>query len=80
MTTIQISLPDDLEQTARAAGLLAPEAIQGLLRQQLRTRGLEELRQTWAAMPPAALTPEIEQEIVASVRQVRAELHCQRQG
>lgn len=53
MTTIQTSLPDDLPQTDRDAGLLDPEAIQGLLREELRSRALLDLQQVWQTMPPA---------------------------
>lgn len=79
MTTIQISLPDDLAQTARDAGLLDPEAIQGMLRQQLRSRALLDLQQVWRTMPPADLTPEIEQQIVDEVKLCRAEARRERQ-
>jgi len=73
MTTVAIELPDDLAQKATAAGLLAPEAIADLLREQLRRRALERLGEQWARMPPEELTPEIEQEIVAEVKAYRAE-------
>jgi hypothetical protein len=79
MTTIQITLPDDLAKSARDAGLLDPVAIQGMLRQQLRSQALEDLQRIWRAMPPAELTAEVEGEIVAAVRECRAELHG-RQG
>jgi post-segregation antitoxin (ccd killing protein) len=78
MTTIHISLPDDLAATARDAGLLNAEVIQGLLQQELRRQALGDLRQAWADMEPAELTAEIEQEIVDAVRQCRAELRQER--
>ena len=77
MTTIQITLPDDLAQTARDAGLLAPEAIQDMFRQHLRSQALSHLRRAWSTMPPAELTAEVEQEIVAAVRQCRAEIRAE---
>jgi hypothetical protein len=80
MTTIQILLPDDLAETARDAGLLDPDAIQGMLRQQLRSRALAELQQVWRSMPPADLTPEIEQQIVDEVKRYRAEACRERQS
>ena len=73
MTTVAIELPDDLAQKATAAGLLAPEAIADLLREQLRRRAGEHLRELWERQPADELTPTIEQEIVAEVRAVRAE-------
>jgi len=73
MTTIQIQLPDELVQDAQAAGLLTPEAIEGMLREQLRKQAGEALRAMWGRMPQEELTPEIEQMVVDEVRAVRAE-------
>ena len=73
MTTVQITLPDELAQKAASAGLLSPEAMELMLREQLRRRAGEALRAMWERMPPDELTPEIEQEIVAEVRAARAE-------
>jgi len=60
MTTSQISLPDDLAATARDAGLLDAEVVQGLLQQELRRQALGDPRQAWADMEPAELTSDIE--------------------
>ncbi len=73
MTTVQINLPDELARDAQAAGLLTPEALEQILREQLRKRAGEELRAMWRRSPAGELTPEIEQEIVEEVRAVRAE-------
>lgn len=73
MTTVQIQLPDELAQDAQAAGLLTPEAMAAMLREQLKKQAGEALRATWERMPQEALTPEIEQMIVDEVRTVRAE-------
>ena len=73
MTTVQINLPDELARDAQAAGLLTPEALEQMLREQLRKRAGEQLRGLWARRPTEQLTPETEQEIVAEVRAVRAE-------
>ncbi len=73
MTTVQITLPDELAQKAANAGLLSPEAMEAMLREQLRRRAGEELRTMWQRMPQEELTPKIEQEIVEEVRKVRAE-------
>jgi uncharacterized protein HemY len=78
MTTIQITIPDDLAKTARDAGLLDSEAIQGMLLQQLRSQALDELRQAWKAMPSRELSPETEAEIVDAVRRCRAEMRAER--
>ena len=73
MTTVQITLPDDLAQKATQAGLLSPAAIEAMLREQLRRRAGEALETMWQRLPEEELTPEIEQEIVDEVRKVRAE-------
>ena len=73
MTTVQIQLPDELAQDAQAAGLLTPEAMAAMLREQLRKQAGESLRTMWERMPPEELTPEIEQMIDDEVRAVRAE-------
>jgi len=72
MTTVQITLPDDLAQTAANAGLLSPEALETMLREQLRLRAGETLKALWRGMPQEPLTPENEQEISDAVYEVRA--------
>lgn len=73
MTTIEINLPDQLAQEAQSAGLLTQEAIEAMLREQLKKQAGERLNAFWADLPVEELTPEIEQEIVDEVRAVRAE-------
>jgi len=71
MTTLQITLPDDLARKAGAAGLFAPETIAAMLRERLQKQ--DGLRDFWARLPQEELTPAIEQEIVAEVKAYRAE-------
>lgn len=75
MTRLQLTLnlPDELAQRAQSAGLLTPEAIEALLREQLKRQAGEELRALWSRGPQEELTPEIEQEIVNEVRAVRGD-------
>jgi hypothetical protein len=73
MTTVQIQLPDELAQDAQAAGLLTPQAMAAMLREQLRKQAGESLHSMWERTPPEELTPEIEQMIDDEVRAVRAE-------
>ena len=70
MTTLELklNLPDQLAREAKAAGLLTPEAMEAMLREQLRKQAGEALRTMWARLPREELTPEIEQEIVKKVR------------
>lgn len=73
MTTVQITVPDELAQKAANAGLFSSEAMEAMLREQLRRRAGEALQAMWQRMPAEELTPELEQEIVEEVRKVRAE-------
>ena len=73
MTSIEIQLPDKLAQDAQAAGLLTPEAIERLLREQLRKQAGEALRDMWTCAPREELTPEIAQMINEEVQAVRHE-------
>jgi hypothetical protein len=68
-------LPDELAQKAASAGLLSAEAMEAMLREQLRRRAGDALQAFWQRLPADELTPEMEQEIVDEVRQVRAERH-----
>ncbi|MGD0630161.1 MAG: hypothetical protein ABR987_12445 [Terracidiphilus sp.] len=43
MTTVQITLPDQLAEEAQRAGLLSSESLVELLRQQLRARAASKL-------------------------------------
>jgi hypothetical protein len=73
MTTVQITLPDELAQKAASAGLLSPVAMETMLRDQLRRAAAQALHSMWERAPAEELTPEVEQEIVQQVRAVRAE-------
>ena len=73
MTTVQINLPDELALKAANAGLLSADAMEAMLREQLRRCAGESLTSIWQRAPQDELTPEIEQEIVEEVRKVRAE-------
>lgn len=73
MTTVQFTLPDDLAQQARSAGLLTNEAIESLLRERLRKQAGLELRALMDKLS-ADNTPEMSlEEIQAEVDAVRAE-------
>jgi hypothetical protein len=73
MTNLQISLPDDVAQAAKQAGLLTPDALEQMLRERLRTlqlARLDEARDRLAKAPPPAMTAE---EIQAEIDSYRAE-------
>jgi hypothetical protein len=69
MTTVEITLPDALAKEAASAGLLAPERIAGILREQLRVERGERLnvaREKLASDPiPKMTAEEIQAEIDA---------------
>jgi post-segregation antitoxin (ccd killing protein) len=73
MTTVQINLPDELAQKAASAGLLTAEALEAMLREQLRRHAGEALQVMWQSGPREALTPDIEREVVEQVRKVRSQ-------
>lgn len=69
MTTIQISLPDSLAREAGQAGLLNPEALERILRDELASRRINQLKAARVSIeqsPDQPLTmEEIEAEITA---------------
>jgi len=75
MTTLDLKvyLPDELAQRAQSAGLLTPEALETMLREQLKRQSGEQFRAMWSRQPQEELTPAIEQEIIETVHVVRAE-------
>lgn len=73
MTTIHVTLPDDLVRRATGAGLLSAEAIQKMLRRRLLLRAGESLREIHCRMPDKELPRQIEQEILEAVQGYRAE-------
>lgn len=73
MTTLEITLPDQLADEARRAGLLTQEAIEQLVREAIRRQALAELREAkarMAAVEGPEMTPE---EIGAEIKAARAE-------
>lgn len=80
MTTVQITLPDQLALDAQAAGLLSAEAMERLLREAMERRAAVD--QLFAAMDRAAAAdlPEMSmEEIQAEVDAVRDERRARRE-
>lgn len=74
MTTVQITLPDQLAQEAKQAGLLSEAALAKLLREQLQAKrqdaffgALERMEQ---APEPPVMSPE---EVAEEIRAMREE-------
>ena len=80
MTTLELTLnlPDELANQAQAAGLLNSEAIENLLREQLRKRAGEELRAMLNRVSASSEPPMSEDEIQAEINAYRAERRAQR--
>ena len=73
MTNVQITLPEELAKSAASAGLLSSEAMEAMLREQLRRRAGRNLQALWGNGSKDEWTPELEQEIAEAVDVVRAE-------
>jgi hypothetical protein len=78
MTTVErkLVLPEELAREAEALGLLTPEALERLLRKEIRQSHVERLFEAadrLAALPAPALTAaEVEAEIQAARQEKRA--------
>ena len=83
MTTLELTLnlPDELAQHAQRAGLLTSEAIEAMLREQLKAQRVAELFGAMDRMAavdtPAAMSPE---EVAEEIRIMRAERRAQNAG
>jgi hypothetical protein len=77
MTTVEITLPDQLAQEAQRAGLLSPSELEKWLREQLKARRVDELFSAMDRMvavnePPAMSPEEVAEEIAAMRAERRA--------
>ena len=74
MTTVQITLPDQLAQEAQRAGLLSSARLERWLRDQLKTQRVEELFTAMDSMAavdePTVMSPE---EVAQEIATMRAE-------
>lgn len=73
MTQVTVSLPDDLAQRARSAGLLSDAAIRQLLEDAMRREAGRELLKLAEEIQAAGIAPMSEAEILAEVKAYRAE-------
>ncbi len=73
MTQVTVSLPDDLAQRARNAGLLSDAAIRQLLEDAMRREAGRELLRLADEIRAAGIPPMSDEEIVAEVKAYRAE-------
>jgi Arc/MetJ family transcription regulator len=74
MTTVQIQLPDDLAQQARAAGLLHEGSVAKLLRRALRERSASERSgELFSRLDAQGEPPLSDEEVAAEVAAYRRE-------
>jgi len=75
VTTVQITLPDELAEEAKKAGVLSSAAVEQWLREQLRLRTADSLISAMHRMAdmdePALLSPE---EVAREIAAMRAEV------
>jgi hypothetical protein len=75
MTTIQITLPDQLAEEAQQAGLLTPQLLEKWLREQLQAQRVDQLfsamNRMGAVNGPAIMSPEEVAEEIAAMRAER---------
>ncbi len=69
---IKLDLPDNLAREAETNGLLKPEAIESLLRDEIRRRRVDGLFES-ADRLAASVAPLTETEVEAEIAAVRAE-------
>ena len=70
---VTLELPEDLEREIEKAGLLAPDAVEAIFREQLRRFHLGELLRDAREMAADNIPPMTMEEIQAEVNAVRAE-------
>jgi Arc/MetJ family transcription regulator len=75
VTTVQITLPDQLAQEAQRAGLLSPETVEKWLRDVLKEQRVEQLFKAMDRMSavddPPAMSPEAVAEEISAMRAER---------
>ncbi len=71
MTTLKVTLPDELAQRAQSAGLLTDSAIQNLLEEAIRRTAGKRLLEISARLQAANISPMSDQEIVAELKAIR---------
>jgi len=75
---LTVNLPDELASKAQAAGLLNSEAIEKLLREQLRKQAGQELRAMMDKLNADGTPPMTEDEVQAEIEAYRAERRAKR--
>lgn len=81
MTTIQITLSDQLAHEAQRAGLLSQPALEKLLREQLQTQRQDEFFAAMGRMEQVAEPPTMSpEEVAGEIRTMREERRAKVSG
>lgn len=70
-TELKLTLPDGLAREAEASGLLTPEAIEALLREEIRRRRVNRLFDATDRLADLDIPPLTEAEVEAEIEAVR---------
>ena len=70
-TELKLTLPDGLAREAEASGLLTPEAIEALLREEIRRRRINRLFDAADGLADLDSPPLTEAEVEAEIEAVR---------
>jgi len=73
VTTVQITLPDDLAQDLAEAGLLDPSVVEAILRDRLRATRIADFAKLRAVLRTNPIEPMTNEEINAEIEAYRAE-------
>jgi hypothetical protein len=80
MTMIEVTLPDEVAQRARRAGLLSDSAIEQLLEDAMRRRAGRAWLEVAQTIQATGIPPMTMEEIDAEVKAFRAERHVRKAG
>ena len=70
-TELKLTLPDNLAREAEASGLLTPEAIEALLREEIRRRRVNQLFSAADRLANLDVPPLTESEVEAEIEAAR---------
>lgn len=77
---IKLSLPESVAQEAAARGLLKPESLESLLREEIRRRRVDRLFESADRLAAVPLSPLTESEVEAEIQAVRSERRASNAG
>ncbi len=70
-TELKVTLPDSLAREAEASGLLSPEAIESLLREEIHRRRVNKLFEAADRLADQNIPPLTESEVEAEIEAAR---------